>query len=132
MVRLDRRAVVLGAVIAGGLAVPPILVYQALYTTDVIGDESSLALVFYAMAMGGFATGGFVAGSKRPDSPLTHGAAAGFLAFAVVQLVASSVALARGDGVSLVKIVFNAMLATALGLVGALVAARRSTVPQQP
>ncbi len=124
---IDPRAVVVGAAVAIGVAVPPVLVYQALYNAHVIAKESSWALVFYALAMVGFTLGGFVAGSKRPDTPLTHGAVASFAAFASVQLIAAVVVVVRGDTPSLVKIVFNAMLAAGLGVLGGLLSTRRVT-----
>ena len=130
--RVDPRAVGLGAIVAMALAVPVVLVYQMLLNADVIGDESPLAFVFYVMAMAGFATGGFVAGSKRPEAPLSHGALAGLLAFSTVQLIASTVNLIRGDTLNVLQIVFNAMLASGLGLLGGHLSARRTaTTPRQ-
>ena len=125
---VDARAIVIGAGVALAVALPPLLVYQALRGADVIGDQSPLALLFYGLMMIGFALGGFVAASKRPDTPLTHGALAAFAAFAAVQLAAAAVILARGDTPGIVKIVFNAMLSAGLGVVGGLVATRRPAV----
>ena len=123
--RADGRAIAWGAVIAIGIAVPPILLYQGLHSADVIGDDSPLALVFYVIAMVGFGTGGFVAGSKRPDAPILHGALAALAAFSTVQLISVARQLVRGDDISLLKIVFNALLAYGLGALGGYVAAVR-------
>jgi putative membrane protein (TIGR04086 family) len=129
-VTVDWRAVAVGAAVAICLAVPPVLIYIVLHDADVIGDKSSLALIFYALAMIGFATGGFVAASKRPDTPLTHGALAAFAGFALVQAIGVAVIVLRGDTVHWVQIIFNALLSAGLGLLGGLVATRRAEAAQ--
>jgi putative membrane protein (TIGR04086 family) len=111
--------------------VPPVLLYIALHNADVIGDKSSLALIFYAIAMVGFATGGFVAASKRPDTPLTHGALAAFVGFGLVQAIGVIVIVLRGDAVHWVQVIFNALLSAGLGLIGGLVATRRAEAANQ-
>jgi putative membrane protein (TIGR04086 family) len=125
MVTLHLRAVVIGATAAIVLAVPPVLLYKLLYDADVIGRRSSLALVFYAVAMVGFVVGGFVAARKRPDTPLAHGGTAGLAGFVSVQAVAAIFVVARGDTLNAVQIIFNAMLATSLGILGGVLANRR-------
>jgi putative membrane protein (TIGR04086 family) len=122
---LDLRAVAVGAAVAIVLALPPLVVFEVLVAANVIDRESSLAVVFFAAQMVAFACGGFVAAAKRPDAPLSHGACAALAGYLTVQLVAVIVILVRGDAVSLVKIVFSALLSAGLGVLGAMVYARR-------
>jgi hypothetical protein len=126
-VALDAKAIGLGAVTAIAGAVPPLLVYQGLYNADIIGKESPVALLFYGFMMLGFAFGGFVAGVRAPDAPMSHGALATLAGFLTVQLIAGAVVLARGDSLNIVKIAFNAMLSSGLGVVGGLLSTQRRT-----
>jgi gamma-glutamyl:cysteine ligase YbdK (ATP-grasp superfamily) len=71
--------------------------------------------------------GGFVAGSKLPDTPLTHGALAAVVAYALAQTVTVLVrVLADTKLKSPVVYVFNTLLAASFGVVGGLVAERRN------
>jgi ABC-type transport system involved in multi-copper enzyme maturation permease subunit len=82
---------------------------------------------FFLVIMAGMLIGGFVAGSKRPDSPLTHGALAAVIAYALAQVVTVLVRI-LGDSTlrSPVVYVFNALLMASIGCVGGLVAERRN------
>src|SRR5213592_2788346 len=83
MSAVDWRAVRLGAVAALALALP-----AGLIGAVVVNDESNNGVfVFFLVIMAGMLVGGFVAGSKRPDSPLTHGAAAAAIAYLAAQVV---------------------------------------------
>ena len=102
-----------------------------LISDDGDGDATGIVAAFFFVVLAGLAAGGFVAGSRRPEAPLTHGILAAVVAYAVVQGIGLVVNLARGDDVSLVAIVFNAGLAAAMGLLGGWLANWRATGPAQ-
>lgn len=120
---VDWRAAGAGAVIGLVLALPAGIV-GALVVND---DANNGVFLFYLLIMAGVLASGFVAGTKRPDAPLTHGAAAALLTYLVAQALAVLVkAVAGKDLRSPAVYVFNALLAASLGVVGALVAERRN------
>ncbi len=116
--RVDVRAVTIGAAIALGIAVPAALLGQ------LPGEDSALVFLFFAIILAGCVVGGFVAASKRPDTPLTHGALAALCAYLVVQAIAVILLTVRGEDVPVVVIVFNAFLAASAGLLGGMLADR--------
>jgi putative membrane protein (TIGR04086 family) len=120
---IDWRAVGAGVVAALVLALP-----AALIGAVVVTDESNNGVfVFFLVIMAGMLVGGFVAGSKRPDSPLTHGAVAAVLGYLAAQTVTVLVRVVDGSKLrSPVVYVFNALLMASLGVVGGLVAERRN------
>ena len=120
---IDWRAVGAGVVAALTLALP-----AALIGAVVVDDESNNGVfVFFLIIMAGMLVGGFVAGSKRPDSPLTHGAVAAVIAYALAQIVTVLVRLLGDTKLrSPVVYLFNALLMASLGIVGGLVAERRN------
>jgi len=93
-----------------------------------VSDEANNGVfAFYFVIMAGMLAGGFVAGSKRPDAPLTHGAVAALLAYAVAQLLAVLVKVVAGSKLrSPAVYVFDALLMASLGTVGGLIAERRN------
>ena len=121
--RIDWRAVGAGVAAALVVALP-----AGLIGAVVVNDESNSGVfVFFLVIMAGMLLGGFVAGSKRPDSPLTHGAIAAVLAYALAQTVTVLVRVLGDAKVrSPVVYVFNALLMASLGVVGGLVAERRN------
>jgi putative membrane protein (TIGR04086 family) len=123
MREIDWRAVSAGVVAALVLALP-----AALIGAVVVDDESNNGVfVFFLVIMAGMVVGGFVAGSKRPDSPLTHGAIAAVIAYALAQSVTVLVRVLGDTKLrSPVVYVFNALLMASLGVVGGLVAERRN------
>lgn len=126
---IDWRAVGAGVVAALALALP-----AGLIGAVVVEHESNNGVfVFFLVIMAGMLAGGFVAGSKRPDSPLTHGALAGTAAYVVAQVVTVFVRVLDGaDLRSPAVYVFNALLAASLGIVGGLVAERRHARLESP
>ena len=124
MVKIDWRAVLIGAGAALALALPAGLI-GAVVVED---DTNNGVFVFFLVIMIGMHVGGFVAGSKRPDSPLTHGAYAAGLAYVVAQLATVLVRLLDGTDLrSPVVYVFNTLLAASFGIVGGLIANWRSS-----
>ena len=120
---VDWRAVGTGAVAALVFAIP-----TGVISAIVVDDDTGAALfVFYAVILASMLFGGFVAGSKRPDTPLSHGALAAATAYVVAQSVTLVVKVASGSALSSpVVYVFNLLLAACLGVAGALVADRRN------
>ena len=120
---IEWRAVGAGVVAALALALP-----AGMIGAVVVDDESNNGVfVFFLVIMAGMLVGGFIAGSKRPDSPLTHGALAGAAAYALAQVVTILIRVLDGTDLrSPVVYIFNALLAASLGIVGGLVAERRN------
>lgn len=123
MPTLDWKAVGAGVLAALVLALP-----AGLIGAVVVTDESNNGVfVFFLVIMAGMLVGGFVAGSKRPDSPFTHGAAAAVIAYAAAQTVTVIVRLVGDNKLrSPVVYVFNMLLMASLGVVGGLIAERRN------
>ena len=117
------------AVVAGVVAALVFALPAGLVGAVVVDDESNNGVfVFLLVIMVGMLAGGFVAGSKRPDMPLTHGALAGAVAYAVAQTTTVLVRLLDGTDLrSPAVYVFNALFAASLGIVGGRLAERRNT-----
>jgi len=123
MASIDWRAVRLGALAALTLALPAGLIGAVV----VNNDSNNGVFVFFVLIMAGMLAGGFVAGSKRPDAPLLHGAIAAVVAYVVAQALTLVVRLLDGSDLrSPVVYVFNTLLMASLGVVGGLVAERRN------
>ena len=93
----------------------------------VLDDGSDLVFFFAVLALLGFVAGGYVAGFRQPTTPMAHGAVAALVGFAVAQAVSALLQLARDESVSIVAVVFNALLAANVGLVGGLLGGKRRT-----
>lgn len=113
--RLDVRAVALGATAGFAVAFPGL----------VLGGLTD-AVVFVLFVFAGMTVAGFVAGSKRPDAPLTHGIVAALATYVVSAVIALALLLAKGDSVNPAVYVFNAGVAAGFGLFGGYLAERRS------
>jgi small basic protein len=120
VVSLDPATVGLGALTTMAVGIP-----VAAIGAVVLDDGSDLVFFFALLALLGFLAGGYVAGFRRPEAPMAHGAVAVLAGFAVSQSVAALLQLARDESVNPVAVVFNALLAANIGLVGGLVGARR-------
>lgn len=123
---LHRSAVLAGAVACLVLAVPAAIVTGVLGDDDAGTDQSNWVLVAFVVIVFAYLLGGAVAGRRAPTVPFINGAAATFLAFAVVQVVGIVRRLAADEGVSIGALVFNALLAPSIGVVGAWFGARRA------
>lgn len=124
---LDLRALAAGTFVTLVVAVPPAVVAQlASDRSDAVG--SNWVLVLFGLVLLGFLAGGFVAARRAPEAPLTHGAAAAFAAYLLVQGYGVIRHLVAGDDLRWVGIAFTALLAATCGIVGALVAGLRRSV----
>lgn len=110
----------------------PAAVIQASLSDSGETDRSNWVYLTLLAIVAAYLSGGAVAGrvassgrNRNPDAhrvatdaPMTNGAAATFIAFAVVQSVAAVFRIAGGDGINLLALIFNALLAAAIGTVG--------------
>ena len=132
----DRQAVVQGALLGAALILP-ITVAGALIdrAMDDFDDSAWPVTIFFAV-LAAYALAGWWAGRRSGDAPLTNGAVAGLGAFAVWVPLRMLIWLVRDDSKGLVSgddavftaggLLGNLVFAAALGMVGALLAARRS------
>jgi putative membrane protein (TIGR04086 family) len=122
-VNIDWRAVRAGAIAALVFAIPAGVISAIV----VDNDSSNGVFAFYVVIIVGMLAGGFVAGSKRPDAPLTHGAVAAAVAYVVSQVVTLAAKAARGSDLrSPAVYVFNLLLMASIGVVGGFIAERRN------
>lgn len=117
---VDRGAVVAGARLAIIVAVPAIILGQALESAA--GGNAVIPL--YLVILGGLCAGGRLAALRQPQAPLTHGALAALSAYValIAGIVLIQLALGReiADPVSLV---FNGLMAASAGMFGGYLAA---------
>lgn len=117
---VDRSAVLAGARLAVMVAVPAIILGQAL------GSAAGGNAVFplYLLILGGLCAGGRLAALRQPESPLTHGALAAMAAYLtlVVAIVVIQLALGR-EVADPVALVFNGLMAASAGMFGGYLAA---------
>jgi putative membrane protein (TIGR04086 family) len=121
---LDPRAVGAGAVLAIVIALPAALVGEAAADGD--DDPSGFVLLCFVVVLLAFVAGGWLAARRATDAPFSNGAVAALVAFALIQLGGIVANLLQDDPVEGASIAFSALLATASGLVGALLATRQS------
>jgi len=120
-VTIDWRSVGAGA-IAALVFVLPAAAVSAIAVEN--GSTSAPALLVITMGM---LAGGFVAGSKRPDAPLTHGAVAAATAYVAAQVLTLLIKVAKGSDLrSPLVYVFNLLLMASIGVVGGFIAERRN------
>jgi len=112
------RAVAVGAALALAVAVPTIVV-SSLVGVD---SESNLVFVLYLVYLAGQTVGGWMAARRQPDAPLSNGAMAALVAYAVLIGAASIIRVVRGDSLNTVSLVVNTFLAVSAGILGGLIA----------
>lgn len=120
-VALDRRALLTGAAVGFAAAGASILVWQLCDAAFDLGD-SSIVFLFYAVVLAGWIAAGYVAGRRAPDAPYTHGVLAAVASFVPIAVVGLVVALAKGEDIPGVEMVFNLLVAASAGVLGGLVA----------
>ena len=118
---VDRKAVVDGARLAVIVAVPAIILGQALESAA--GGNAVIPL--YLVLLGGLCAGGRRAALRQPLSPLTHGALAAMSAYVALILGIVLIQLALGrETADPVSLVFNGLMAASAGMFGGYLAAR--------
>lgn len=123
---VDPRAVAAGAGIALAICVPAAILAQVLDDAGTASSGSAWLVVLSGVIVAGMGIGGFAAGRRRLDAPLSNGALAALAAYLLVQAVGAVRLLASGDDVTWAAIPFFALLSIAAGVTGALVADRRA------
>jgi putative membrane protein (TIGR04086 family) len=116
---LDRRAVLAGALVDLVMFLPLVVGVAILKHNDVATQEfflwiASAVAIFLAPAVGGA-----VAGRRRADTPLTHGAAAAglaFVAFLVFRIVDGA---ASGHAINAGQAILFLIITVSMGMVGA-------------
>jgi hypothetical protein len=96
---------------------------------NVIGlaSDSPGWIVFFWIDVVGAGVGGYVAGRRRLDTPLFHGAVSGFAGYVVVAAVGTAINVAGGHGApSPVQVVFAALWLALGGTLGGYVASWRA------
>jgi hypothetical protein len=83
------------------------------------GASAGSAGVLFLGVVIGFGLGGAIAGRHSPDRYNTHGAAAGAISVAAYLVIALAVHAATGRKISVVALVFTALLGTCCGMLGA-------------
>lgn len=139
---VDAGAATAGALVALAVIVPVSVVIAVLDRTAGGDGSSTAAAVGMVGLLCAYAAGGWRAGSLAPDAPLTNGALAGLGAFAMwipIRIAIWAVRPGRAplvggtDPVFDVGSVFGAVvLASVVGILGALAAARRARTSGRP
>jgi hypothetical protein len=108
-VKLDRLVVGQGAAYGLLLGVPAALVNGFLASQDP-KPKAALNATLLALLVA-FAIAGYMAGKLSASDPAAHGALAGLVVFAIVQVIGILGRLDRGSGIPVVQIVVLALVA---------------------
>lgn len=130
--RIDIRSAVEAALLTLAVAVPPVVIVNVLKSDDPPGQESNLWLLTPVALLGGFAVGGYLAGTSQRRTPMMHAAAAGGMAFAVLFVVGVVRRLVGDDGVGLayvVRLLLLAQICVSTALLGGYLAGRKQERP---
>jgi hypothetical protein len=134
---IDWRVVVRGALF--GLAViVPVTVLRVILDREVHEfDDSGWIYPLFILILIAYGLAGWVAGRARPDAPLTHGALAGLGAFVLWIPIRVIIWAVREDGRALFsgndaalspgQVFGQLVIAAAIGMLGAVIAARLAT-----
>ena len=123
-------AVLVGALVALAVAVPSAILAQTLDEAGTVDDDSGWLLVLFLLIIGGMVAGGYVAAYNRPDAPLTNSALAALAAYTIVQTIGAIRLLVAGEPVTWFAIPFFALLSSASGMTGGLIADHRARKPR--
>lgn len=124
---LDFSAIRAGSLVCLLIAAPAAIIVNIL--ADGGGtDQSNWVYLAFIAIIAAYILGGAQAGRRALEAPFVNGATATFTAFLVVQVVGGIVRVARGDSISPVALIFNALLAASIGAVGAWFGAQRGTL----
>ena len=109
--RIDWKAVAAGAVVAIAVGVLASVVAAVIN----LPKDSNGWYVFFWIDVVGAGVGGFIAGRRRLDTPLLHGALVGACAYVVIAAFATTITLVSGHAGPGVAQVLFAILWLALG-----------------
>ena len=126
---VDWKAVASGAVVTIAVGVLASVALNALG----IDRDSNWLFLFFWIAVIGAGAGGFIAGRRRLDMPLLHGALAGLAGYAVVGVIGTAINLAAGhDAPTVIQVIFNALWLSVGGTLGGYVASWRAEKQSRP
>jgi putative membrane protein (TIGR04086 family) len=120
--RIERTAVLTGAITSLTIGVATILAYQVVEAAADPGDDSILPILFSLVIVAGWVVGGLVAARRDSGAPLTSGALAALASVVVIAVVGSAINIASGDDVRWKYIVLFAIVAATAGIFGAVIA----------
>ena len=129
--QLDRTAVLTGTIWCLALAAPAAIVAAILFDDGGGSEQSNWVFVAFLVIVFAYLVGGAQAGRRVPSYPFLNGAAAPLLAFVVVQAIGIIRRLAADESISIEGLVFNALLAPSIGIVGAWFGVRRAAAKDQ-
>lgn len=109
-----------------GVVVATIVLVEAVDASVGIGAGSNWVFLFYALALAGLVAGGWRAARRRPDAPLLHGILAVLAAYAVIAVAALVLRIATDRDIDPVAFAFNALMAASAGILGTVLAERRT------
>jgi hypothetical protein len=132
---VDRNAVARGA-LAGLVVIVPVTVARAIASHGVADfDHSGWAVLFFFFILGAYGIAGWVAGTAAPDAPLTNGALAALGAIVLWLPLRIVIWVIRRDhhglftgsqpAITLGELFGAFVLGAAVGIIGALIAARQ-------
>lgn len=121
---LNRQVVVRGAASCLVLGAPVAVAYSLLADHEQ-SHRGLLSLLSLALLFS-FALGGYAAGRESADLPAKHAAAAGAVAFVVIQVLGSLARWSRGASLSGSRIILTGLLALCVAALGGLLAGRTS------
>lgn len=117
MLRLD-WSVIRTAATAGLVILVPAAIVSELFVSST--TSSIIVYVFFAVIMFGFSSCGYAAARLNSNTPLTHGAVAAIVAYAVIQVVGIVTSLARGEDLNPIGYPLLVGIAASFGMLGAL------------
>ena len=134
---VDVRAVGAGAAVALLVGLPAVFGFRVLDAVADVGCQSNWTFVFYVPILVAWVLAGRWAALRRPEAPFTHGILAALAGFVVLAAVGLAIALFGNRDPECdappTAYVFNAMVATSAGILGALIATRRRRpLPRPP
>jgi putative membrane protein (TIGR04086 family) len=111
MTKIDWKAVAAGAVVSIAVGVLASVVAAIIN----LSKDSNGWFVFFWVDVIGAAIGGYIAGRRRLDTPLLHGAIVGACAYVVIAVFATTITLVSGHARPAIAQVIFAVLWLALG-----------------
>jgi putative membrane protein (TIGR04086 family) len=121
--RIDWKAVAMGAVVSIAVGVLASVVAAVIN----LSKDSNGWYIFFWIDIIGAGIGGYIAGRRRLDAPLMHGALVGACAYVVIAAFATTITLVSGHArPALAQVVFAVLWLALGGTIGGWVASWRA------